>query len=73
MSAVLAAATPLPPHDRDAFIAALANLLRGEREIGDGTVHRAVRALQKEFFQPPKVAGTVRRTGPPSDPGPPIE
>jgi hypothetical protein len=74
MSAVLAACQPLPPPDRDAFLCALANLLRSELQpLGDGAVARAIRSLQREFWSPPRVAGTVRRTGPAADPGPAIE
>jgi stage V sporulation protein SpoVS len=74
MSAILQACAPLARPDRDAFVCALANVLRSELQpLGDGAVHRAVRALQREFFRPPRVAGTVRRTGPASDPGPAIE
>jgi hypothetical protein len=55
LDAILAACEPLPPPDRDAFLAALANLLRSELQpLGDGALFRAVRALQREFFRPPK-------------------
>jgi hypothetical protein len=37
---VMAAAQPLPPADRSAFLAEVAALLQGV-EIGDGAVHRA--------------------------------
>lgn len=47
------ACEPLLPTDRSAFLVALANLLRNEATIGDGTVHRAIRSLQREFWQPP--------------------
>jgi hypothetical protein len=56
-SMVCQACEPLLPVDRSAFLVALAELLRGETEIGDGTVARAIRGLQREFFDPPVNAG----------------
>ena len=41
--AVCQACEPMLPPDRDAFLRALAQLLQGEAEIGDGTVARAIR------------------------------
>ena len=55
--AVCQACEPMLPPDRDAFLRALAQLLQGEAEIGDGTVARAIRSLQREFWQPPVNAG----------------
>jgi hypothetical protein len=51
--AVCQACEPLHQADRDAFLRALAQLLSNETEIGDGTLHRAIRSLQREFWQPP--------------------
>jgi hypothetical protein len=51
--AVCQACEPMLPVDRSAFLVALANLLRNETEIGDGTLHRAIRSLQREFWRPP--------------------
>jgi hypothetical protein len=68
-AAVYRAAAPLLRPDRDAFLCALANVLRGEPQpLGDGAVFRAIRALQREFWTPPSaVAGpnpTRRNVGP---------
>lgn len=52
-AAVMQACEPLLPVDRDAFLRALAQLLGSEPELGDGTVARAIRDLQREFRQPP--------------------
>jgi hypothetical protein len=52
-AAVIQACEPMLPVDRSAFLVALANVLRGETEIGDGTVARAIRSLQREFWRPP--------------------
>jgi hypothetical protein len=38
----------------DGFLRALAAALRNQPVIGDGTLHRAVRALQREFWRPPQ-------------------
>jgi hypothetical protein len=46
LSVITDFAEPLAPHDRSAFLAALANLLRHEpRPIGDGALHRAAKQL----------------------------
>ncbi len=55
-AAVCQACEPLLPADRDAFLRALAHVLQGEVEIGDGTVTRAIRSLQREFWRPPASA-----------------
>jgi hypothetical protein len=52
LSAILAAAQPLPPDLRSPFLAAVAHALHGI-PIGDGAVHRVIREVQKEFFDPP--------------------
>jgi hypothetical protein len=53
LDAVMAAAAPLLPCDRDAVLRSLANILSGEHEIGDGSLHRAIRSVQRQFFRPP--------------------
>lgn len=71
LTTVLAACQPLLPPDRDAFLRALAALLASEPQpLGDGTVARAIRSLQREFWRPPKIAGTTTHRPPV---GPPIE
>jgi hypothetical protein len=57
LAAVRLACEPLLPVDRDAFLRALVQLLGGEAEIGDGTVARAIRSLQREFWRPPLSPG----------------
>ncbi len=52
-AAVNQACAPLLPADRAAFLFALAELLRSEAVIGDGTINRAIRSLQREFWRPP--------------------
>jgi hypothetical protein len=53
MTAVLAAAYPLPPASRPAFLERCARELARLPEIGDGAVHRIIMAVQREYFDPP--------------------
>jgi hypothetical protein len=50
--AIANAAAALCPPDRDPFIAAVAAELEGQSMIGDGTVGRAIRAVQGRFAHP---------------------
>jgi hypothetical protein len=56
-TAVMDACRPLQPHQRDAFLQALAAELRGIGELGDGRVHRAIAQVQKQFWDPPVDGG----------------
>jgi hypothetical protein len=49
---VYAACRPLAPDRRDGFLQALAAELR-DKPIGPGSVHRAIAALQKQYWDPP--------------------
>jgi hypothetical protein len=54
--AVCQACEPLLPIDRSQFLQALAAVLRdAPQPLGDGSVHRAIRALQRELWRPPAV------------------
>ena len=55
MSAVFAAAHPLPSDRRSAFLEDVARELAGLPDIGDGAVHRTVMRVQKRFFDPPQL------------------
>jgi hypothetical protein len=55
LGAIFSAARPLAVRDRDAFLQAVAEALQGHREIGDGDVARAVRVVQRRFFDPPQL------------------
>jgi hypothetical protein len=57
---VLRAARPLPVRDRDAFLQAIADGLRG-KTIGDGEVFRAVRDAQRLFYEAPEIDPVSRR------------
>ena len=50
---IMHACEPLLPVDRDPFLRALAHRLSSEPEIGDGTIARACRELQRTFWRPP--------------------
>jgi len=54
LDAIMLAAKPLRPHDRDPFLReVVAALTNGGGLVGDGDVNRAVRAAQRRFFDPP--------------------
>jgi hypothetical protein len=56
LSAVMSAAAPLAPADRDEFLRALAHALRNEPQpLGDGTVAKAIRHVVRPFFRPPEI------------------
>jgi hypothetical protein len=50
---VMHAAQPLGPEDRPKFLEALADRLKGCREIGDGQLYRVIVEIQKQHFDPP--------------------
>jgi hypothetical protein len=52
-AAIEQAARPLDPDRRSAFVAAVLGALEGVSELGPGVVHRVVRSLQREFWDPP--------------------
>jgi hypothetical protein len=56
LATVLRAAEPLPPRDRTAFFAAVAQVLAGQAVLGDGIVGRTCSELRRRFMtSPPKV------------------
>jgi hypothetical protein len=52
LDAVMRVCAPLRPDARGGFLEAVAAALQG-REIGDGSVGRAIAAAQRQFFDPP--------------------
>jgi hypothetical protein len=54
ITAIFAAARPLAVRDRDAFLLDLAAALQGIVDPGDGDVARAIRAVQRQHFDPPQ-------------------
>ena len=60
LDAILDAARPLPVEARDTFLRAVAHRLQQEcGELGPGSVSRACRELQKDFFDPPTISEPV--------------
>jgi hypothetical protein len=55
-SILLAAAQPLTPEQRRAFMTAVTERLVGIAEVGEGTVARVCREIQKQFFDPANLA-----------------
>jgi hypothetical protein len=56
---VLNASRPLQPHQRPAFLEAVAQALRGQ-PIGDGVVFRICHEQQRLMFDPPDVSESGR-------------
>jgi hypothetical protein len=56
MSALLAAAHPLPARSRLAFLEQCARELAQLPEVGNGAVHRVVMKVQRQYFDPPDLA-----------------
>jgi hypothetical protein len=65
LDVITAAAQPLAPQDRGAFLQAVAEALQ-RREVGDGLVARACAEVQRRFFDPPMLerAEVVGKFGP---------
>jgi hypothetical protein len=53
MTMIYRASDALLPPDRPAFLSALADRLRGEPIVGDGSIGRAIRELQRQYLRPP--------------------
>jgi hypothetical protein len=52
LSAIMAAAEPLAPADRSAFLEDVAAALAALPVVGDGAVNRVVREAQSKYFRP---------------------
>jgi hypothetical protein len=55
LAAIMNAAKPIPPERRDGFLLAVASELKRCGEIGPGSVGRAIRAVQRQYFDPPNL------------------
>jgi hypothetical protein len=53
LDAVMRAAFPLQPRDRDPFLRDVANALQGIGELGPGLLHRIVVEVQRRYWDPP--------------------
>jgi hypothetical protein len=61
LTAVMHAAAPLQPYEREAFLVAVATMFGGREAIGDGELGRAIRGLQRQYFKPPSETETGQR------------
>jgi hypothetical protein len=59
LDAVMAAARPLEPARRDAFLQAVAGALGSCTEIDPGVVYRVVAEVQRAHFDPPDFNGNA--------------
>jgi hypothetical protein len=55
LETIMNAARPLSLADRQSFLEHVAAALRSQT-LGDGVVHRVVKELQREFFDPPDLS-----------------
>jgi hypothetical protein len=53
LSAIMTAAKPLSPADRDGFLRAVAQAISELPAIGPGSIHRAIRIAFKMHYDPP--------------------
>lgn len=57
LDAVMNAARPIPPEQRDAFLHAVADALAQAGEVGPGSLDRLLAGMQRAFFDPPNLDG----------------
>ena len=62
-NAVMQAAAPIHPHQRDAFLKALAGELERHPVVGPGVVHRCAAQLQRTFVVADHTAADGERVG----------
>jgi len=53
LEAIMSAAKPLQPADRDRFLRAVAEAITALPEVGPGSIHRAIAELQRQYFVAP--------------------
>ena len=61
LTRLLTACAPLDVTQRPAFLEAVAAELRQHQEIGDGTIDRAIRQTQRQFWEPPNLGKDYAR------------
>jgi len=61
LNAVLAAAYPLQPNRRSAFLEDVARELARLPEVGDGMLHRIIMTVQRRHFDPPDLGSGGKR------------
>jgi hypothetical protein len=60
LTAVMAAARPLAPRDRDKFLRHIASVIAAMPERGDGAIHRAIKAVWRQHFDAPDLRAESR-------------
>jgi hypothetical protein len=60
LTAIMAAAKPLAPRDRNRFVEAVAAIIIALPERGDGAVHRAIRSVWRECYDAPDLHAEAR-------------
>jgi hypothetical protein len=56
LDALMTAAQPIAPEQRDAFLQAVADALQGCAEVGPGNVFRVCRELQGRYWHAPDLS-----------------
>jgi hypothetical protein len=64
LDAIMRAAAPIDPDQRDQFLQAVYSALAACHEIGPGAVYLVCRSVQKQFFHPPIPDSHEGRHGP---------
>jgi hypothetical protein len=67
LQAVMDAARPLQPRDRDRFLRAVAHAIAELPVVGPGSVHRAIATVWRGYFNAPDLR--IRSWGEPDMPG----
>jgi limonene-1,2-epoxide hydrolase len=62
LTAIMDAARPLQPRDRDRFLRQIAEALVSMPVRGPGNVHRAIRAVWREYFDVPDLRSDEPRS-----------
>jgi hypothetical protein len=62
LTAIMDAARPLQPHDRDRFLRQIAEAIVAMPERGDGAIHRAIRSVWREYFDVPDLRSDEPRS-----------
>ena len=64
VDAILQAARPLPPADREAFFQDVTDALADLDDLGDGVVYRVTRDVQRKYWNPPAINHAPRSPSP---------
>jgi hypothetical protein len=62
LTAIMDAARPLQPRDRDRFLRQIAEAIVAMPERGPGAIHRAIRSVWREYFDAPDLRSDEPRS-----------